>query len=98
MSRRSGGPIRAKHVDSRVSTQREPADEDAQVTKALLQNVPIFTDLTETQRSTISNRSIKFFTLSGIYNATQTLLAAHGTLDLQERFAGDVRIFRYRLP
>src|SRR5580700_11210783 len=41
----------------------------------LLQRVPTFTDLTETQRSTISNRSIKLFTLSGIYHATQILLS-----------------------
>jgi DNA sulfur modification protein DndB len=50
-------------------------DEDALVTKTLLQKVPVFMDLTENQRSTISNRSIKLFTLSGIYHATQTLLA-----------------------
>ena len=50
-------------------------DSDAQVTKILLQRVPIFVDLTESQRSTISNRSIKLFTLSGIYHATQILLA-----------------------
>ena len=47
-------------------------DEDAQLAKTLLQKVPVFTDLTETERSTISNRSIKLFTLSGIYHATQT--------------------------
>jgi DNA sulfur modification protein DndB len=34
-------------------------DEDGFVTKALLQKVPVFTTLTETQRSTISNRSLK---------------------------------------
>jgi DNA sulfur modification protein DndB len=50
-------------------------DDDAMVTKTLLQKVPVFTDLTENQRSTISNRSIKLFTLSGIYHATQVLLA-----------------------
>lgn len=50
-------------------------DELAQITKALLQKVQVFTDLTETQRSTISNRSIKLFTLSGIHHATQTLVA-----------------------
>jgi DNA sulfur modification protein DndB len=61
-----------------LSILYDHADEDAQVTKALLQKVPVFTDLTETQRSTISNRSIKLFTLSGIYHATQSLLAAHG--------------------
>jgi len=56
-----------------------------QITKALLQKVPIFTGLTESQRSTISNRSIKFFTLSGIYHATQTLLAAHAEEPLESR-------------
>lgn len=57
-----------------LSILYDHANEDAQVTKALLQKVPVFTDLTETQRSTISNRSIKLFTLSGIYHATQSLL------------------------
>ena len=37
--------------------------------------MPVFTDLTELERSTISNRSLKLFTLSGIYNATRSLLA-----------------------
>jgi DNA sulfur modification protein DndB len=50
-------------------------DEDAQVTKAILQRVPVFRDLTENQRSTLSNRSPKLFTLSGIYHATQILMA-----------------------
>ena len=60
-------------------------DQDAQITKALLQKVPVFTDLTETQRSTISNRSIKLFTLSGIYHATQVLVAGHGEGPLDAR-------------
>jgi DNA sulfur modification protein DndB len=50
-------------------------DEFASIAKALSQRVAIFDGLTETERSTISNRSIKLFTLSGIYSATQTLLA-----------------------
>lgn len=50
-------------------------DEYSHIAKALMQRVPIFEGLTETERSTISNRSIKLFTLSGIYSATQTLLA-----------------------
>jgi DNA sulfur modification protein DndB len=52
-------------------------DEYAQIAKSLLGRVPVFTDLTETERSTISNRSVKLFTLSGIYQATRMLLAAH---------------------
>lgn len=50
-------------------------DEDALIAKEVVQRVPVFNGLTETERSTISNRSIKLFTLSGIYNATQSLLA-----------------------
>src|SRR5947209_6838821 len=50
-------------------------DKYADLAKTLLQKVPVFTDLTETERSTISNRSIKLFTLSGIYHATRALLA-----------------------
>jgi DNA sulfur modification protein DndB len=68
-----------------LSILYDHADEDAQITKALLQTVPIFKGLTESQRSTISNRSIKFFTLSGIYHATQTLLAAHADEPLESR-------------
>lgn len=68
-----------------LSILYDHADEDAQVTKALLQKVPAFTDLTETQRSTISNRSIKLFTLSGIYHATQVLLAARGDQSLETK-------------
>jgi DNA sulfur modification protein DndB len=66
-------------------------DECAQIAKALLQKVPVFTDLTATERSTISNRSIKLFTLSGIYHATQTLLAgrADESFDTKVGVAGE---------
>jgi DNA sulfur modification protein DndB len=60
-------------------------DEDALITKTLLQKVPVFTDLTEAQRSTISNRSIKLFTLSGIYHATQVLLVGQEKEPLEAR-------------
>ena len=36
--------------------------------------VPVFTDLTEKEKTSISNRSTKLFTLSGIYQATKNLL------------------------
>jgi DNA sulfur modification protein DndB len=61
-----------------LSVLYDHRDKYADLAKTLLQRVPIFTDLTETERSTISNRSIKLFTLSGIYHATQTLLAGLG--------------------
>src|SRR5262249_14892149 len=36
--------------------------------------VPVFKGQTETEKTTISNRSIKLFTLSGIYQGTRALL------------------------
>ena len=49
-------------------------DEGAMLAKGVMAQVPVFNGLTETERSTISNRSIKLFTLSGIHNATLALL------------------------
>ena len=50
-------------------------DETARLVKALMSKVSVFTGLTEMARSTISNRSLKLFTFSGIYHATVTLLS-----------------------
>jgi DNA sulfur modification protein DndB len=49
--------------------------------------VAVFTDLIETERSTISNRSIKLFTLSGIYHATQTLLNGRDETEFEARMS-----------
>ena len=40
----------------------------------LVEEIPVFRDLTEMEKTSISNRSTKLFTLSGIYQGTQTLL------------------------
>ena len=50
-------------------------DEIARVTRELTKVVGVFSDMTETTRSTISNRSLKLFTLSAIYHATEILLS-----------------------
>jgi DNA sulfur modification protein DndB len=50
-------------------------DEMARLVKAVVARVPVFAGLTEMARSTISNRSVKLFTLSGIYHATAALLS-----------------------
>lgn len=60
-------------------------EEEAQVAKAVIDRVPIFNGLTEMERSTISNRSIKLFTLSGIYHANQTLLQGLELKTVDER-------------
>ncbi len=46
----------------------------AQVVYVLSRQVPVFQGLTETEKTTISNRSPKLFTLSAIYQATHALL------------------------
>jgi DNA sulfur modification protein DndB len=50
-------------------------DELALITKELTRRVGAFEGMTEMVRSKISNRSLKLFTLSGIYHATQILLS-----------------------
>jgi len=50
-------------------------DEMARLVKAVIGRVPVFAALTEMVRSTISNRSLKLFTFSGIYHATTILLS-----------------------
>lgn len=42
--------------------------------RRLITAIPYFKGLTETEKTTISNRSIKLFTLSGIYQGTRALL------------------------
>jgi DNA sulfur modification protein DndB len=50
---------------------RDPLSELA---RCLMDAVPIFKGLTETEKTTISNRSTKLFTLSAIFQASQALL------------------------
>ena len=45
------------------------------ITKELVRRVDVFTNMTESVRSTISNRSLKLFTFSAIYHATEILLS-----------------------
>lgn len=49
-------------------------DTVSNLTLELMTSVPIFKGLTETEKTTISNRSVKLFTLSAIYQATCALL------------------------
>lgn len=50
-------------------------DPIASLARRLMVEVPVFRDLTEKEKTSISNRSPKLFTLSGIYQATDALLA-----------------------
>ena len=59
----------------------------SQLSLSLITAVPCFKGLTETGKTTISNRSIKLFTLSGIYQGTKALLnkAKNGQVSKQEQ-------------
>ncbi len=57
-----------------VTVLYDDRDMMARIAKALVERVPIFCGSTELERSTISNRSTKLFTLSAIHRATVELL------------------------
>jgi DNA sulfur modification protein DndB len=46
----------------------------SQLARKLISRVPVFKGMTETEKTTISNRSIKLFTLSSIFQGTRALL------------------------
>lgn len=56
-------------------------DASSHVAREVSQGVQMFRGLTEMEKSTISNRSTKIFTLSGIHRATNELLSDHDDLD-----------------
>ena len=67
--RRNGSEPLAPRESSATSATRR------RITRELVERVEVFMEMTETVRSTISNRSLKLFTLSAIYHATETLLS-----------------------
>ena len=56
----------------------EHRDPLSQLARELADAVPYFQGLTETEKTTISNRAVCLFTLSSIYQATQKLLEKRG--------------------
>jgi DNA sulfur modification protein DndB len=54
----------------------------AQLARSLIDDVAVFRTLTETERTSISNRSLKLFTLSSIYQGTKSLLGKKRTDEL----------------
>lgn len=56
----------------------------AKLVRQLIVEVPIFEDLTELEKTSISNRSHNLFTLNSIYQATQVLLRKTGKEPLKE--------------
>jgi DNA sulfur modification protein DndB len=57
-----------------LSTLYDHRDPGSELARYLAQNCPVFKGLTEMEKSTISNRSTKLFTLSSIKHANRALL------------------------
>jgi DNA sulfur modification protein DndB len=57
-----------------ISTLYDRRDGISQLARDMVSDVAVFNRLTELEKSSISNRSIKLFTLSAIRNATKSLL------------------------
>lgn len=55
------------------------------LSRVLMVKVPLFKGLTEKEKTTISNRSLKLFTLSGIYQATGALLGKSENQDISSK-------------
>ena len=52
-------------------------DDIARLTREMITEVALFSDSIEMEKTAISNRSRKLFTLSALYQANQTLLSSH---------------------
>lgn len=63
----------------------DPADPIANITRAVIANVPAFTNSIEMVKTTISNRSRNLFTFSALYQANEILLAAQDDQSLNDR-------------
>ena len=57
-----------------LATLYDQREELSSIARRVMNEVHVFSRLTETEKTSISNRSIKLFTLSGIKNATKALL------------------------
>lgn len=57
-----------------ISTLYDHRDQMSALARQLVKNVPVFANMTEMEKSSISNRSSKLLTLSSIKNASKALL------------------------
>ncbi len=75
----------AAHNSPSLRLLYDQRGEAALLAKGVMRAVPVFAELTETKKSSISNRSTKLFTLSAIHSALQTLFTGLKIDDLKEK-------------
>ncbi|MGQ4650000.1 DNA sulfur modification protein DndB [Lyngbya aestuarii] len=63
--------------DSSLNILYDQRDPRAQLVRAVVKKVKVFSQLTDFERSTLPGGSSKLFTLNSVYNATLALLANH---------------------
>lgn len=77
-----------RHEHSAAQSLRigfDERDELARLTRDLIEQVPVFTNSIELEKTAISNRSRKLFTLSALYQANRTLLADQNSTTYEAR-------------
>lgn len=75
----------ASRPDSSLNILYDHRDRKAVLSKMVMKRVKVFEKLTDLERSTLPIRSSKLFTLSGIYTATNLLLANSKNEDLDKQ-------------
>ncbi|HEY9609402.1 DNA sulfur modification protein DndB [Allocoleopsis sp.] len=75
----------AARPDPSLNILYDHRDRKAVLSKMVMKAVKIFDKLTDTERSSLPPRSSKLFTLSGIYTATNLLLANYKDVDFDKQ-------------
>lgn len=79
------------HLDSSLTILYDYRDEKANLVRGVIKDVKVFRILTDTERSRLSSRSGKLFTLNTIYQATLALLANHKDSPIEQQINLAVR-------
>ena len=75
----------ASRPDSSLNILYDHRDRKSAVAKEVMRRIPIFKALTETERSSLTQRSSKLFTLSSLYGASNALLSNYREQDLEQQ-------------
>jgi DNA sulfur modification protein DndB len=75
----------AARPDSSLNILYDHRDKKSILIKEVIRQIPLFKNLTETERSSLTQRSTKLFTLSSLYGATNALISHHRDVELDEQ-------------
>jgi DNA sulfur modification protein DndB len=75
----------ASRPDSSLNILYDHRDKKSILAKEIMRQIPTFKALTDTERSSLTQRSSKLFTLSSLYSATNALLSNHREEELDHQ-------------